>query len=298
MLDSITVGVACDSQTDAAALIGAEMAQKLGARLDLVHASAIEVPVWSRVPPSHWVELTAKAEVMSRTACREHLVSLLGEVGGRSVEDMLSVVVGKPAEALLRFTQEHDTKLLVLGGSRHQAWYDFRATARVVLGSSPCPVWVQTEPVKTIRRILVPVDQSPNSDAALVFARDLAEKLEATLEVHHSFRPSMMVVPHEDGGLDLEAMRKEDEDGFLRYVDEFDGRGVPVVARFTSGNPAEDILRLQDEVDLIVMGTHGRSGLVRAVLGSNAYRVTKEAKVGVVVVPMPERKFLTEAYGS
>jgi nucleotide-binding universal stress UspA family protein len=56
----------------------------------------------------------------------------------------------------------------------------------------------------------------------------------------------------------------------------------------TSGSAHEAILRVADErdVSLIVMGTHGRSALARAILGSVADRVVRQAKVPVVLVPL------------
>jgi len=60
--------------------------------------------------------------------------------------------------------------------------------------------------------------------------------------------------------------------------------------RLVTGEPAKEILRLakDENVDLIVMGTHGRTGLMRALMGSVAERVVRDATCPVVTVKVPE----------
>ncbi|MCC6408704.1 MAG: universal stress protein, partial [Planctomycetes bacterium] len=71
----------------------------------------------------------------------------------------------------------------------------------------------------------------------------------------------------------------------------FDWQGVAHEARFVDDDPIQGILALQDGADLIVMGTHGVTGLSAAVLGSTAYGVISSARTPVLVLPHPERRY-------
>jgi nucleotide-binding universal stress UspA family protein len=76
--------------------------------------------------------------------------------------------------------------------------------------------------------------------------------------------------------------------GLNRAALEFGGQGVEVVAVLREGGAEDEILAVAEEqgVDLIVVGTHGRHGLKRALLGSVAESVLRDAKVPVLVVPI------------
>jgi len=120
--------------------------------------------------------------------------------------------------------------------------------------------------------VLVPLDGTPQSNIALLPARTIAHATHAAITLVH-------VVPVSDlqSGADAELERIAAE---LRT----DGTSVSVV--MPRGEPAEEILRQIETrgVDLIVMRTHGRSGIGRAVLGSVAEQVLSHSAVPVLMV--------------
>jgi len=141
-----------------------------------------------------------------------------------------------------------------------------------------------------IGHILVPVDFSPGSDAALAWARDLAAQYEARLSLVH-----VVTDPRAVGVLTPEVYVPavpETQERLLREARERLERAVPAEehSRFglsvdaRIGGVMENILEAAREqnVDLIVMGTHGRHGLAHLLLGSIAEGVLRNATCPVL----------------
>jgi nucleotide-binding universal stress UspA family protein len=146
----------------------------------------------------------------------------------------------------------------------------------------------------SVSRILVPVDFSDPSRAALDYAATLARTFGATLDVLHvweapSFAPRASGLASSGAGepsLDELVRRNADEelDGFVEKARE---RGVTVRASRTArGVPWHTIVAAAKEgnYDLIVIGTHGRTGLPRVLLGSVAENVVRHAQCPVLSV--------------
>jgi nucleotide-binding universal stress UspA family protein len=150
-----------------------------------------------------------------------------------------------------------------------------------------------------ISSILVPIDFSDSSRDALEQAVFFAERFDARLEVLHVWevpayvRPDLVVWmegsdEHRKPMAEVAEARAEQEmDAFLRKLPLEARRRI--TERLVGGNPVEVILRLtRDEpFDLVVMGTHGRTGLSHLLLGSVAERVVRGAGCPVLTVRAP-----------
>ena len=124
-------------------------------------------------------------------------------------------------------------------------------------------------------RILVPTDFSAPSEAALTYGRELANRFDAALYVIHiTENPFLRAVVGDRRSLEEAALRWLQG----RLTDDDRRRGA-IAAVEQSDEPASEILRYAKsaDIDLIVMGTHGRTGLARAVLGSVAEAVVRAA---------------------
>ncbi len=140
-----------------------------------------------------------------------------------------------------------------------------------------------------IDKILVPTDFSPQSDAALGYAVDLAERIGHRVILLHTLGPSTVplldgaIIPSAHELVERVADASEQIDALRRR---FDRAGVSIEAKVVQGAPAEEIVRFADaeRCDLIVMGTHGRSGLARIALGSVAERVVRAATIPVLTI--------------
>ena len=139
-------------------------------------------------------------------------------------------------------------------------------------------------------RILCAIDFSESSREAMHVAADLAREKGAVLElVHVEDRPLWTNEPfvHLPGDVrqaSLDAAARELE-AWRRDAEE--RTGSTVIARATSGPPWEQIVAIANEspaIEMIVMGTHGRRGISRALIGSVAERVVRHAPCSVLVV--------------
>ena len=133
--------------------------------------------------------------------------------------------------------------------------------------------------------ILHPTDFSPGAEAAFRYACDLARDYGARLVVMHALEPSLPVVG--EGGLvptDLPELRDAAEREFDLLRPEVTGVRVGKLIRY--GAAAGTIVDAARELgaDLIVLGTHGRTGLGRLLLGSVAEEVVRTAPCPVLTV--------------
>ena len=128
----------------------------------------------------------------------------------------------------------------------------------------------------TIQRILVPVDGSAPSLAALEHAVVLAEDYDASIEVLHVVPPDdiLSAVDRNEAERAIEAALEHVERGLLHHV----------TRRTISGDPQREILEAARGADLVVMGTHGRIGRLHAILGSTAEGVVRNAPCPVLTV--------------
>ena len=136
-----------------------------------------------------------------------------------------------------------------------------------------------------VQRILVPVDFSASSGEALRFAHSLAAALGASIEVLHVMdRSSTMLdrVSDRPSGGDLPVAR----DMLRDFVDAIDSSAVPMTQRIEQGEPHDRIVSLanEEEFDLIVMGTRGRTGRAQALVGSVAESVVRMSPRPVLTV--------------
>jgi nucleotide-binding universal stress UspA family protein len=140
------------------------------------------------------------------------------------------------------------------------------------------------EPSSMYETILVPTDGSAQSDAALDHAVGLARHHGAAvhlLYVADTNRDSLTA----QGGRVIDALEQEGERITSDAVDRV-GADVEVVDAVETGGPVETILDYADSVgaDLVVMGTHGRRGLDRYLLGSTTERVVRRSPIPVLTV--------------
>ena len=150
-------------------------------------------------------------------------------------------------------------------------------------------------------KILAPSDFSEDSKLALGYALTLAQKFSSEIIVVHVDQPLAPVMVSElNPGLDVSTMNRIAEEQRLLALKELDdtvGRlresGVKTRGLMRVGAPFLEIIHAaQSEVaDLIVMGTHGRTGLAHVLMGSVAERVVNKAPCPVLTVRHPDRKF-------
>lgn len=139
------------------------------------------------------------------------------------------------------------------------------------------------------QRVLCPVDFSDCSSAALGVAKDLVRRSEGTLILVHVYTAPTFANAEMAFGLPslLQQVEADAEAALGKWSREAREQGVRrVETHAMCGAPWDEIVRLatRRECDLIVMGTHGRSGLKHALIGSVAENVVRHAPCSVLVV--------------
>jgi nucleotide-binding universal stress UspA family protein len=147
----------------------------------------------------------------------------------------------------------------------------------------------------TLERILVPTDFSDYSRPAITYACELAKRFSAELQVLHVVPPPLIAGPYigavSDAVLQPEVAAK-------RELEELEDPGFQQVARvervIRMGTPFVEIVRYakENDIDLIVMGTHGRTGVVHALIGSVAEKVVRKAPCPVLTVRPEGHQFV------
>jgi universal stress protein A len=146
-----------------------------------------------------------------------------------------------------------------------------------------------------IQRILVPVDFSETSKRALEYAYQFVHRFDAKLDVLHVWRPSeyagdeMVVLTRSEPELTLSTfLRNHADQQLTAFLKE-----VPHSKQMLeSGDPAQVIARVAGEggYDLVIMGTHGRTGLSHLMMGSVAEKVVRLAPCPVLTFRAPAEK--------
>jgi len=150
-----------------------------------------------------------------------------------------------------------------------------------------------------IRRIMVPIDYSENSKAALAYGAELALGFGASLDIVHVWdRPTyltdavMVQRPGEAHKPIGELIRENAERDMAEFLAEVSlPAAVSASNRLVSGEPASALLAelKKGEHDLVVLSTHGRTGLAHLLLGSIAEKLVRLSPVPVLTVPVRGR---------
>jgi len=140
-------------------------------------------------------------------------------------------------------------------------------------------------------RIVVGVDDSEQAAAALRWALAEGALRGATVEVVHSWSPPLsalpfgatLVIPVDEAAIDSAARASVDElvDAALA---EMDHRPPEVLRTILPGGPASTLVEVSEDADMLVVGSHGRSGLSRLMLGSVAMACVNHATCPVVII--------------
>lgn len=289
MIDHILVACDVSPSSERALAYGGDLAERAGATLCVLHVhegggdSAEEE---GPVAESKKDRLQQQLEERCRNAL--HGVSLGG--------DRVSCVVQRSsavAPAIVQFAGEHNADLVVMGthGRRGVPRLMFGSVAEEVLRTAPCPVLTvragaEDRPAPaSVERLVAPVDFSDASRSALRYAARLATIYDAPLILTHVIDlpkiPTVYEVEFDDLSPEEVAAKVEAElEAWGRSVS---GEGVDLSIVVETGNPVDTLLdRASTPSDLLVMATHGLSGVKRRVLGSVAEGVLRRAPGPVI----------------
>jgi nucleotide-binding universal stress UspA family protein len=201
-----------------------------------------------------------------------------------------SSVVGRPFDAIVRSADGVHANLIVMGrgGSTGNGHSGLGTTTSRVMRRSAKPVLTVAGTHGAIRRILCPVDGS-NASArglgnAILLARGLGARL-TVMTVVADLAP-LYDMPRPDMAKVASDYQRIERDQFEQFIKGFDFGDVTWDKEVHYGSPADEIVRLAREAkyDVVVMGSTGRSGLPRILLGSTAETVARRVPCSVLTV--------------
>jgi nucleotide-binding universal stress UspA family protein len=225
------------------------------------------------------------------------LQARLASATGNDVET--EVVTSEPAAAILAAseTQHPDLTAMTTHGRSGVARWILGSVAAKVLHATHTPLLVVRPPtgdkpaeIPNLAKILVPLDGSELSASGLAFAADLAKSLRASIVLFHAMIEPFLAysgtatIDVDDGVL------KEMESGAREYLaataSDLAAKGVKADLVVATGNATDGIVWAaeRENAGLIVMSTHGRSGVGRAVVGSVSDAVVRRSSLPVIIV--------------
>lgn len=258
-----------------------------------IHIVHVIEPHWVPEEPVPYGQVVVEFYDAKGDGCRDEIICrrLREEYAPEiPVEVEYHVREGEPAAQLLRMAERMHPDLLVVGthGRTGLSWLLAGSVATTIVRRARCPVLAYHRPeeprrLEEIREILHPTDFSPGTEHSLSVARSMARDLGARLVLMH-------VIPYGVYASDMTvavdpAVYREALEQERRMVEGPDLK-YPVATRLAQGDAAEEILQAAHEIDggLIVMGTHGRTGLSRLLMGSVTERVVTRSSCPVLAV--------------
>ncbi len=295
MYQRILVPLDGSELAEAALPYAEELAGRLGSEVVLIYVCESADEKHHRM---HELYIQKMVEATKRGA-RRHLEK------GQEKEAKVSstLLVGNPAEQIVDYAEKEDVGLIIMvthGRSGIRRWVlgsvaakVARATTRPVALIRANGTSLKARKKVTISRVLLPLDGSKESEAAIPHVEELASKLKAEVVLLHVMAPTYFVysIPGETVEMsfkpeDIERFREKAEHYLETVVSAFQKRGVNARVEVTLGAAAEEIIRLADEIsaDVVAMSTHGRSGIGRWAFGSIADKVLHAANTPVLLV--------------
>lgn len=277
---------------------GLMLRERFGTELVVVHGLGLPAPRDIAGRPD-------EIELMRTGACdrvEAELVAMLEKRLGDAASSVeLAVFAGPAAKAIATVASERRAELVIIGPHRKDGPLDFGRTSRAVLAATECDVWMQPGDVAPIDRVVVPYDGSDESARALDLGLSIAAKLGVDVCALQAYLPPDFAYPSPDGSevmMPKYVIEQQRDAMRARFEESLKGvhrAGASLRSKFVDGDPAGAIEDEQTPRDLVVMGTHGHTGIAAALLGGVAAAVLKRAKGPVLAVRAKERAWPTPA---
>jgi nucleotide-binding universal stress UspA family protein len=290
-LEHIVAATDFSDTSDRAMALAGKLAVAAGARLSLVHvydptplgpAVAYPAQVWTGADLAKQLETASKRE-LERT--RSEILARVKRV------EPVTIAHSSSALAICDYAEEVKADLVVTGthGRGGLAHMLIGSVAENIVRHAPCPV-LAVRPSATVDgfpgRIVAATDFSPNANAGLDWARDLSDRFDTEVTMVHVYD----TWPQTIGGERFEFERLENVDANLKAAlaeaqrERFGGRET-VKTELLAGDAAGAVCEYARDTGagLVVVTTHGRTGLKRLILGSVAEKIVRHAPCSVLV---------------
>ena len=247
-------------------------------------------------------------EIYEENLMRVYLEKKAEELQALGLKATVAIGYGDAADGIVNFSEKNDIDLIVMcthGRSGITRWITGSISSKVIQESYTPLLLIKTGAMQTeflaeeLCEILVPLDGSKYSEAALPYATNIANKLNCEivlLRVNNATELSSYLDPEFIPGWELylaQAM-PDIQDGLQNYLLEakkrLEAEGFSVRSEFAFGRAADEIIKYAEshDINLIVMTTHGRSGFSHWAYGGVAYKLIHgTSKPTLLIRPRP-----------
>jgi len=290
MFDTVLVPADGSDHTVRAAEHGAAIAEAFDATLHVITV------VDHRAAAGPFDTGGLREEFLDRLeADAEDIVDAVAKAVDASQGLQTAVRRGDPVDEILDYAADHEIDLVAMGthGRTGVERYVMGSVTEQVVRRAGVPV-LSVRVTEASRRadaydeIMIPTDGSESADAAVEPALELATRFDARVHAVHVLNvgDADVGVEHPESTALLDRLRAHGERAVEGVADRAREAGVDVVTNVDGGYPAAGILEYADanDVDCIAMGTAGRTGINRFLLGSTTERVIRHADVPVLAV--------------
>lgn len=288
-LQKIVVGTSLDAASDPVLKAALLLREKTGAELHLVHGFSLPMSFAGGVYALH----TPIEVDVAETHDTARVAGQLARVGA-TADDFSNIVVltGSSDQLIIRVAEQIGADLIVVGASETTPGLQpfLGSTADRLLRRATCPVLVVRGEFAIPRQVLAPTDLSPLSEAALARGLAVVDQLGApTLEALFVLNPldregSVNFQPEQ-----IDAFALGQLEALIGRLPAREGANHSVLRSGHARSQVLEYLAAHPAIDLVVLGTHGRSGFERFLLGSVAAELVRRVAISALVVP-PEVK--------
>jgi nucleotide-binding universal stress UspA family protein len=271
MLEKILLATDFSGSSDQAGKMAVEIARAFNSEIVLLHVISKDLDI-------------DVVSDMVQSAVTNQLDIKRGEIELEGVAtDIPLVRVGKIEDLIVQTADEKEVNLIIMGSGekeKHERFQLGTITTRVIRRTDK-PVWVVKNDAPTsIDNILCPVDFSDSSKRSLKNAIYLARKFSAELVVLNVVPPVPVDIARLKVNIETieQSLAAEQVETFKKLFKQFDFSGVKWSSIDRMGEPHKEILSCLKEFnsDLLMMGTHGRTGINKLFMGSVTEKVIRE----------------------
>lgn len=279
-LERIVIATDFSQASEDAKEMALRLARTFNSEILLIHV----IPEFKDYP-------VAKSKI--RKAVTEKLRQMKADLNRQGISSVETVVkFGIPFEWIIEHSDEMDANVIVLGSGEKVKGERFHlgTTAERVVRHANKPVWVvKSGSPPHIRKIVYPVASSETSRRALTNAVHLARTFEAHLTVLTVFEPLLsdyFGVGRTPGETKEKIWKRRQQDQFDRFLRAFNFESLGWTKMLRRGKAHEEILAVVHETksNLLVMGSEGRTGLSRMLVGSTTERVVREMPCSMITL--------------
>ncbi|MBM3166269.1 MAG: universal stress protein [Chloroflexi bacterium] len=240
----------------------------------------------------------------------DYIESAASDLRNEKVEATPVIVYGSAADKILSYSKQNDIDLIVMathGRSGVTRWW-IGSVAEKIVSQAITPVLLipgkKQKAAKakkegaSISKILVPLDGSDTGQAALDYVELVARETNASVHLIQVISPPGAMETSVFGNAEWDSFFKAMQDAANDYlgsiIDSLKAKGITAKYDIVVGNPAHEIIKSAEKgkIDLIAMSTHGRTGIVRWVIGSVADKVLHGTRRPMWLVRPPKTNIM------